>query len=513
MVTSLLDALRGGAFDLIAVVALLLGVVWTVVNFYSFYPLAQTAAERLARRVDRRLGRTAGPGASDRGSVDRGSVDRGTVSASVPESGPSGDGPGPSAEADEEGAEEQDGLGRAGEEPPDIDVLIPAYEEAGVVHQSIESVRQSRYPQEHLHVHVLLEPDDEETPAALDRLAERYAFERIVVPERYPGQQSKPRALDYGFEKTDGDIVGVVDAEDVVDPGLFGEVARGIYEEGNVAVQGRLDMVNEDDGWLNTIFRAEFGLWFGLVLPSFTEVGYPVPLGGTTCFFRRSALVATGVKREEQFGDPWEKADELWARREGLFGRRPWSTENVTEDFELGLFLWKDEQSVGYLDSTTSVESPVRLDNWVRQRTRWEKGKLYTLLQHRNGPDSGYLGRMHTTLQAGLPLLGPVNIFGVVFLFMIANAAGYDPGGWLGVLLSVGLAFVVFVSAFYGLGYWLASGKGFWTRLRRLVTVVVTAPVYWLLQWGAAIRAMWQVYNGLLHWERTDHNGRNGGGE
>ncbi|MFB6095719.1 MAG: glycosyltransferase family 2 protein, partial [Halodesulfurarchaeum sp.] len=268
-----------------------------------------------------------------------------------------------------------------------------------------------------------------------------------------------------------------------------------------------------DDGWLNTIFRAEFGLWFGMVLPSFTEVGYPVPLGGTTCFFRRSALVATGVKREEQFGDPWEKEDELWARREGLFGRRPWSTENVTEDFELGLFLWKDEQSVGYLDSTTSVESPIRLDNWVRQRTRWEKGKLYTLLQHRNGPDSGYLGRMHTTLQAGLPLLGPVNIFGVVFLFMIANAAGYDPGGWLGVLLSVGLAFVISVSAFYGLGYWLASGKGFWTRLRRLGTVVLTAPVYWLLQWGAAIRAIWQVYNGLLHWERTNHNGRNGGGE
>ncbi|MFB6095433.1 MAG: glycosyltransferase, partial [Halodesulfurarchaeum sp.] len=366
MVTSLLDALRGGAFDLITVVALLLGLVWTVVNFYSFYPLAQTAAERLARGVDRWLGRTSSPG-----TVDRESVDRGSLTASVPESGASGDGSGAEAAEDDGPDQQHDARGEL-EEPPDIDVLIPAYEEAGVVHQSIESVRQSRYPQEHLHVHVLLEPDDAETPAALDRLAERYAFERIVVPERYPGQQSKPRALDYGFEKTDGDIVGVVDAEDVVDPGLFGEVARGIYEEGNVAVQGRLDMVNEDDGWLNTIFRAEFGLWFGLVLPSFTEVGYPVPLGGTTCFFRRSALVATGVKREEQFGDPWEKADELWARREGLFGRRPWSTENVTEDFELGLFLWKDEQSVGYLDSTTSVESPVRLDNWVRQRTRWE---------------------------------------------------------------------------------------------------------------------------------------------
>ena len=480
---ALFDLLHGVTLGTIHVVAIVLGLFWVVVNFYTFYPLAQKAAEDLHLLLRR--------------------ATLGTDAAEItPDGGSSQAGEGPASPGDF----------LEGETAPQIDVLIPAYEERTVIEQSIAAVRDARYPQERIAVTVLLEPDDEDTPVALEQLEGYYEFDVLTVPERYPGEQCKPRALDYGFERTDGEIVGVVDAEDVVDPELFQEVAAAIVDDGHTVVQGRLDMVNEDDGWLNTAFRAEFGLWFEYILPAFNRAGYPVPLGGTTCFFRRSALVAMGVKREERFGDPWEKADELWARSSGLFGRRPWSTSNVTEDFELGLFMWMDGHSVGYLDTTTAQESPVRLDNWIRQRTRWEKGKLYTLRQYLEGPTDGLRGRGHAVFQSGLPMLGPVNIFGVVVLFLIGNAAAYVPGSLIGWLLSLGLAFLVGVSTLYGVGYWSVSDTPLWTRIRRTLLVMVTIPVYWLLQWGAAIRAMWQMYNGWLHWERTTHNGRNGHG-
>ena len=394
-----LELVAGVTLGVVHLIAIVLGAFWVLVNFYTFYPLAQTVVEAGADRL-----RAAALGS---GPVEP------TPDGGSPEPGDGAASPGDFLES---------------ERAPAIDVLIPAYEEATVIEQSIAAIRDARYPDEKLSVTVLLEPDDVETPAALEQLDRYYAFDAITVPERYPGEQSKPRALDYGFERTDGDIVGVVDAEDVVDPDLFQEVARAIVDEGHTVVQGRLDMVNEDDGWLNTVFRAEFGLWFEYILPAFNRTRYPVPLGGTTCFFRRSALVAMGVKREERFGDSWEKSDKLWARKAGLFGRRPWSTQNVTEDFELGLFMWMDDHSVGYLESTTAQESPVRLDNWIRQRTRWEKGKLYTLLQFRRRPSDDLRENGHAAFQSGLPMLGPVNIFGVVLLFLLANVAGYTPG-------------------------------------------------------------------------------------
>lgn len=477
-----LDVVRGVTLGTIHLVAFTLGAIWVLVNFYTFYPLAQSFVMAVADRLNGMFGTPAVEPTPDGGSSEAG---EGPIS------------PGDLLES---------------ERAPEIDVLIPAYEEATVIEQSIAAIRDARYPDEKLSLTVLLEPDDIETPAALEQLERYYAFDVVTVPERYPGESSKPRALDYGFERTDGDIVGVVDAEDVVDPDLFQEVARAIIDEGHTVVQGRLDMVNEDDGWLNAVFRAEFGLWFDYVLPAFNRTRYPVPLGGTTCFFRRSALVAMGVKRDERFGDPWEKEDDLWARQAGLFGRRPWSTQNVTEDFELGLFMWMDGHSVGYLDATTSQESPVRLDNWIRQRTRWEKGKLYTLLQFLRRPSDEFRANGHAAVQSGLPMLGPVNIFGVVLLFLLANVAGYTPGGPIHMLLSLGLAFVVLVSGLYGVGYWTATDKATLTRLRRTILVILTVPVYWLLQWGAAIRALYQMYNGWLHWERTTHNGRNGNG-
>ena len=283
---------------------------------------------------------------------------------------------------------------------PEIDVLVPAYDDGNVVHQAISSLRATEYPTSKLKINVLIEPGDTDTWRALTSLNEDYEFTTLVVPESYPLQSNKPRALDYGFNKTSGDVVGVIDAEDIVDPALFQYVATGLYVENKDFVQGRLDMINENDGWKNLLFRAEYGYWYTLLLKGFYTVGYPVPLGGTTNFFRRSTLKEIAQIREDEYGLPWPDDSMEWFEDQNISYDAPWDALNVTEDFELGLLLWVHNFDIGYLNVSTREESPVDYNNWITQRTRWEKGKIYTMFQWFRHPPEGIGKKFHLLFQS-----------------------------------------------------------------------------------------------------------------
>lgn len=436
----------------IEAVALAFGSLWIVLNVYQYYPIAQAFVENVLW----------GPSGADEARV---------------------------AEAD----------------LPRIDVLLPAYREGTVIEQAIASVRDANYPQDRIDLFVVVEPGDDDTRSVLRRL-DGFRFTELVVPAAYPGDPNKPRALNYAFEHTDGDVVGIVDAEDVVDPNLFREAATEIAA-GRDFVQARLDMVNEDAGWLNTMFRAEYGFWYEIVLPAFEAVGYPIPLSGTSCLFRRSLLIVANVERRARYGDGIPRDGRLWTGAYRLFGWTPWDPDNVTEDFELGLFLWERGFDVGYLEATTAEESPLSLDGWMKQRTRWKKGKLQTFRKFLRSPPHGAGAKAHLFWQSFLPHLGPINLAGVVFLVGLANLARYDPGVIVGAVLSLGLAFVVVSTALFGVGYWLASDAPRPVRGRRLATLALTLPFYWFLQWVADVRALEQAHRGWFGWERVEHHG------
>ena len=84
----------------------------------------------------------------------------------------------------------------------------------------------------------------------------------------------------------------------------------------------------------------------------------PVALGGTTNHFRTAAL-----------------------RRAG-----GWDAWNVTEDADLGLRLARMGARVGALDSETVEEAPNEFLNWFRQRSRWQKGWMQTMIVHTREP-------------------------------------------------------------------------------------------------------------------------------
>ena len=446
--------------DPIRVIALLLSVVWISVNVHSLYPIVRSL-------IDRSLGIST-PATFVK------SINGGALRAF-----------------------------------PTIDVLVPAYDEGDVIQQSIASIREAKYPQSRLNLYILVEPDDRKTRSALEALTDTYSFTETVVPTSYPGTPNKPRALNYGFEHTEGDIVGVIDAESVVSADLFQKIAVAIAREGCDFAQGLVDMTNEGDGWINTLFRAEYGYWYAVVVPAFHRVDYPIPLSGTTCFFRRPILEKLSEKGSKRYMDLWDRAARKRFFENGLNGNVPWDPSNVTEDFELGLHLWEQGYSFGLVDSVTTEESPLTIGRWTKQRTRWQKGKVYTMLRYLRAPFPDIVARCHLLWQSALPHLGPINVASVLILVVVANIVGYEPRGVVTGFLSVSLVFAGVAIAINTYGYWVASDTVAHVRIGRSIVIGTTLPLYWLLQWIADARALKQVYLGQLGWEKTLHVGKN----
>lgn len=455
-------------FDVLRGVAIFYGMIWLTMNFYNHYPIIKLFLDRTFSDKEVYVDAT--------GAV------------------PGGD-------------------------YPTIDVLLPAYKESNVLRYSIRSVREANYPQEKISVIVLTEPDDETTRETLDELRDDLAFDEIefsggyftelVVPEEYPGEGNKPRALNFGFQESYGDIVGVIDAEDVIDPDLFLNVVGAIDREGYDYAQGILDMQNEDDGWLNTLFRGEYGWWYQVLLPGMYNAGYPVPLGGTTNFYDREVLEEISGIREERFGTRWEPEEDLWLSHVPDTGPIPWDPVNVTEDFELGLLLWLEGYRLALIHSITREESPLKLKAWLQQRTRWQKGKIQTFLQYVRHPPEDGTDRTHIWLQSVVPHLGPINLSGILIIFVISNLVyeiSYTPI-IVGVLL-MGLAFILEHMVLQGIGYLKASDAPLPLRWLRAIVNSTTLLAYWMLVWVADNRALHQIYRRDEGWEKTEHHGR-----
>ncbi|MBO6852977.1 MAG: glycosyltransferase [Marivivens sp.] len=170
---------------------------------------------------------------------------------------------------------------------PVITLLVPLFHERKIAAHLIQRLQRLDYPRPLTDIVLLLEEDDRTTRAALAAANLPRWMRLITVP---PGTiQTKPRALNHGLTYARGSIIGIYDAEDAPEPDQLHQVARAFAAAPpDVAcMQGILDFYNSRDNWLSRCFTLEYAVWFRAVLPALARIGWVVPLGGTTLFFRR----------------------------------------------------------------------------------------------------------------------------------------------------------------------------------------------------------------------------------
>ncbi|HIQ49776.1 MAG TPA: hypothetical protein EYH56_01130, partial [Nanoarchaeota archaeon] len=197
----------------------------------------------------------------------------------------------------------------------------------------------------------------------------------------------------------------------------------------------------------------------------------------------------------------------------------PWDAYNLTEDFDLGMRMYKKDfqYKIAIIDSITKEESPTTWKGWLKQRTRWHQGKIQTLKKMikefiKNPKDAiKNFPKTYTILmECTTPHLGPINLTGI-------NLSGYaymnDIDFGLGeYLMLYNLGSIAYYSALQGIGYYLAAkeeNKSKKELIKNSLKVALTTPLYWVPLWLADLRAVKREHITKANdWEKTSHYGK-----
>ena len=366
---------------------------------------------------------------------------------------------------------------------PTVSIIVALYRESDIAARLVRRLGQLDYPRDLLDVLFAVEEHDSLTRQALDRSDLPPWIRVIVVPDG--PLKTKPRALNYALGFCRGSIIGVYDAEDAPESGQIRKVVDRFHQrDARVAcLQGVLDFYNPTANWMARCFTFEYAAWFRLILPGLDRLGLPIPLGGTTLFFRRAALEALGA----------------------------WDAHNVTEDADLGMRLYRHGYRTELIDSVTYEEANCHAIPWIKQRSRWIKGYMMTWRVHMRDPvrlwrqlgprgffsfQILFLGSLTEALLAplllsfwavtlGVPhpvadLLGSTALHGMTALFLLCETLN----------LSISI---------------LAIRR---TRHRINPVWVLALRLYHPLAGLAAYKALWEMLWRPFYWDKTGHGKR-----
>ncbi|MDO9379693.1 MAG: glycosyltransferase [Nocardioidaceae bacterium] len=364
---------------------------------------------------------------------------------------------------------------------PVYTVLVPVYREANVVADLIANLGALDYPPEKLEILLLLEQDDDETIAAAKAADPPQTITLLVVPPGHP--QTKPKACNIGLFFARGDYLVIYDAEDKPDPDQLKKAVIAFERGGDdlVCVQAALNYWNATDNWLTRMFTLEYSFWFDYMLPGLDRLGLPIPLGGTSNHFRTADLRDLGG----------------------------WDPFNVTEDADLGIRAAALGRSVGVINSTTFEEANRAPVNWVRQRSRWIKGYLQTLIVHSRHPVELTRAAGPVQVASFALLIGgtPATFLFTPPLLVLFLASFVLPPSALGGLFDGWVLWLSLFNLIVGNGLMIhISMLGAFKRERyELVPWAALNPLYWILHSIAAYKGTWQLITKPHYWEKTQH--------
>ncbi|MEM6306424.1 MAG: glycosyltransferase family 2 protein [Pseudomonadota bacterium] len=363
---------------------------------------------------------------------------------------------------------------------PKVSILLPLFKEREIAVALIQRIGALDYPKELLDIKLVVEDDDDVTQSALRHTMLPPWLTTVIVPKG--GVKTKPRALNYALDHCQGTIIGIYDAEDAPDTDQITRVVEHFQTcpPDVVCLQGVLDFYNDQANWLARCFTIEYATWFRIVLPGLQKMGFPLPLGGTTLFFRRTALETLGA----------------------------WDAHNVTEDADLGVRLARYGYRTEMIPTTTQEEANCHAWPWVKQRSRWLKGYMVTWAVHMRAPL-----RLWNDL-------GPWQFFGVQLLF----AGGiftflFAPVLWSLWFMLLGLPHPL-NGALPAWGYWAYGGLLFLSELINIAAGVVATRsphhkhlskwvpslhFYFPLATVASYKALWELMYNPFYWDKTTH--------
>ena len=225
---------------------------------------------------------------------------------------------------------------------PKLTAIIPVYQDANVLHRSVDSLRESTYA--NLEIVIACEPDDRATITTAEAMADGEPMVS-VMRNSYPG--SKAGAIQTVVERAESDSFAVFDADEIVDADFLASGMGALHVEGHDVFQGR--RIPEPTGAVETLAyceRVTFHASYKLV----ELTGFRNCRSSSTVFTRAAYETVGGY-------------DDL-----------------LTEDLAFAHKCYRHDLSVRQARNYTSLmEAPHTLMDFWGQRKRWRIGQVEVL--------------------------------------------------------------------------------------------------------------------------------------
>ncbi|KAB7615538.1 glycosyltransferase [Amylibacter sp. SFDW26] len=363
---------------------------------------------------------------------------------------------------------------------PKVSILVPLYKESAIINRLINRLSSIEYPKELLEIHLIYEQNDDETKNAITILNQPDHIKFLEVPDGH--LKTKPRAMNYALDFCTGSIIGIYDAEDAPEINQVECVIQHLNaaDDDVACVQCVLDFYNPKTNWMSRCFTIEYAILFRVILPALSKYKLPIPLGGTSVFFRRNILEKMGR----------------------------WDAYNVTEDADLGYRLYRMGYRCEWINAITYEEANYRFIPWIKQRSRWLKGLLFTGLVHLRNPIKlhqkigtlAFMSMVSLTIIPWLlcplvPIILPMWVLSIGYdLPYYSNLPPYFITGLVGLFIATEcLSFV--------LGFTATNTPNH----KHLRPWIFTTILYWPITCFASYKALFEMIIRPSYWDKSEH--------
>ncbi|MEV5381970.1 bifunctional polysaccharide deacetylase/glycosyltransferase family 2 protein [Streptomyces sp. NPDC052721] len=281
---------------------------------------------------------------------------------------------------------------RWGEDPvtEPVSVLVPAYNEAKCIENTVRSLTRSEHPVEVLVI------DDGSADGTADIVEALDLPDVRVIRQANAG---KPAALNRGLANARHELVVMMDGDTVFEPATVRELVQPFADPRVGAVAGNAKVGNKNR-LIGAWQHIEYVMGFNLDRRMYDVLRCMPTIPGAVGAFRRSALQRVG----------------------GM------SDDTLAEDTDVTMALHRDGWRVVYAEKARAwTEAPESVQQLWSQRYRWSYGTMQAIWKHRGalferGP-SGRFGRVGLPLvslfMVVAPLLAPLIdlflVYGLVF--------------------------------------------------------------------------------------------------
>ncbi len=280
---------------------------------------------------------------------------------------------------------------------PFVSILVPCYNEEKVLRASLESLMKQTYPR--YEILVIDDGSSDDTYLMAKNMEFNHGEVRLKAYTKANG--GKANALNFGIEKARGELFLAVDADSKLSPESLDLMVEYFQDEKIAAVAGSVYVTNTDNLWTK-LQALEYIQGLNLVRngQAFFKLVNIIP--GPIGMFRKEAVQKIGCYKDDTFA----------------------------EDCDLTLRLIEAGYKIDYeIDAISYTEAPESLLDLLKQRYRWTRGILQSILKHKRklfALYSDFSIAMVLWYMLFEAIFWPIaSIFANIFIIWISLASGY----------------------------------------------------------------------------------------